>query len=59
MIDYIEHNIKLSKENAMWHRVKYLETKDRYHLGQWKAYSRVSKCLRKIEVYDKNGQIFK
>lgn len=43
------HIVEIAAYNAAWHRDKYKETKDRYHLGQWKAYSRTAKRLRQNE----------
>ena len=37
--------IKILRDNAEWHRQEYLKTKDRYNLGQWKAYSRMVRRL--------------
>lgn len=47
----LDHLIELSIYNAAWHRAKYRETKDRYHLGQWKAYSRTAKRLKQNESF--------
>lgn len=41
----VAHIASIAKSNAHWHRQKYAETHDRYHLGQWKAYYRVFKRL--------------
>jgi len=45
MREQIDHCAKIAADNARWHREKFRETQDRYHLGQWKAYSRVAKRL--------------
>jgi hypothetical protein len=49
----LSHIIELSTYNAAWHRSKYKETGDRYHLGQWKAYSRTAKRLKSNEQANK------
>jgi hypothetical protein len=40
------HVIEIATYNAAWHREKFHQTRDRYHLGQWKAYFRVAKRLK-------------
>src|ERR1051326_6442246 len=52
------HLAGIARDNSKWHWNKFKETKDRYHLGQFKAYQRVYKRLitpeegRKIVTYD-------
>lgn len=41
----LHHIAGIALSNARFHRQKYLESNDRYHLGQWKAYYRVYKKL--------------
>jgi hypothetical protein len=46
MDEYIAHIAAIAKDNANFHRKKFLFAGgDRYHLGQWKAYYRVYKKL--------------
>lgn len=44
MID-VDHVAGIARDNAKFHRDKFKEIGDRYHLGQWKAYYRVYKRL--------------
>lgn len=45
----LKHIISLAENNARFHREKFKETKDRYWLGQWKAYSRTANRLKTLE----------
>ena len=47
--DQIEHLARLARENARWHRLRFLATRDRYHLGQWKAYLRTALRFARLE----------
>ena len=49
-LSHLKHLVELAKKNAKFHRLKYHETKDRYYLGQWKAYSRIAFRLSRLEM---------
>ncbi len=46
----LSHLVRPARENARWHRDRHKATRDRYHLGQWKAYSRVALRLSRLEL---------
>lgn len=50
----IAHIVSIGRDNAQWHLSKYFETKDKYYLGQWKAYSRMAKRSSSLEVCSGN-----